>query len=820
MQVGNVYVDIKIVGSNKNNILNQDNMRVLQITETAGASLPYAWIRFFTFESNLADFFQENNTIEITMGTSPQDCDTFQMFMLDGTKDQDPSGSGWIIDIAGFLYSNAYMVGKFSEAYAGNSLIAIRRALQKYLGKDIVTDIKTVKENQVNWMQTQETLCSFVNKTLLHMDIRPSFPLYAFDKFGNFRIRDYQEVLKEPPKFTFSPAPSEKGEIQYVNNFNVDSYKASYNLYSGYNKVTEICDATKGTPKYVVDQNVPILASSTQSEQLKSGNRITLNRVNSPNVHKTYNEAFAHNANKLLSLSSMEGCLQLVGSYHKEIAPIDLVQVITEHTTGSEGTLGGLYLVDTIVTHVSFVPANISTYVYVTRDNKNNVENYITLEPKKIVIRHNFLEELNNAVADLRTAAAVCSSIMDGSYLNRLRDYATSSKNSLMRIFSIAGVTIDLKAQKDLLKNFLLVGNSLMNTLLSMILPSELFNIFKDYLVMKPTLKESLSKAVTEVVPPALQDIVQRLIDSIGRTHNTLNSIAEDNGVTVKGESKVPSVPVEENINDEGDRVTPILDDFENNTSGLDIPFPLIELTDEQNLMPENELRDYIADQTIENLTELGYMDGIDPNDLKNVLLGEEANFALINQLNKNAGNISNYRFWGTFGPSNEALYAWVSGENVVYTKTPQIGEYTRFYNDNYSPYAGTDFRVKQNLNQSYSVYYGDEEAQRDEKLDVNSNALVQLTSFYINDSFKDRYKTIPCTKLISALKNARIFFACPKKEDDIKFYINSKRVILDSFPIDLGYKDIYGNTIPYLVYYTSTGYNSNSVLFEVRQGV
>ena len=92
------------------------------------------------------------------------------------------------------------------------------------------------------------------------------------------------------------------------------------------------------------------------------------------------------------------------------------------------------------------------------------------------------------------------------------------------------------------------------------------------------------------------------------------------------------------------------------------------------------------------------------------------------------------------------------------------------------------------------------------------------LYLYYITKSFKDRYKTIPCTKLISATKNARLYFACPQFEKDIKFYINSKRVELDSFPINLGYTDIYGIPIMYNVFYTNTGYNSNSVMLEVRQ--
>ena len=118
-----------------------------------------------------------------------------------------------------------------------------------------------------------------------------------------------------------------------------------------------------------------------------------------------------------------------------------------------------------------------------------------------------------------------------------------------------------------------------------------------------------------------------------------------------------------------------------------------------------------------------------------------------------------------------------------------------------------------------YEIFYKGEENYRDEGKDLISDALAELTSFEIKKSYKDKYRTIPCTKLVNATNNRRIYFACPKREDSLTFYINTKRVVLPSFDIDLGYIDVYGNPIMYTVYYTTTGYNSNSVLFEVKKG-
>ena len=217
-------------------------------------------------------------------------------------------------------------------------------------------------------------------------------------------------------------------------------------------------------------------------------------------------------------------------------------------------------------------------------------------------------------------------------------------------------------------------------------------------------------------------------------------------------------------------------------------------------------------------------MTGVDTDEFEDILLGKTPiDFNIINQINTNAGNSYNYRFWGTYGPTNEALFAWKYGDELIYTKSEEITEYTRLYNQNYSPYMGENFKVVKGANDTYKIIYvvGElaEDVERDNAEDVISNALAQLTDYYINKGYKDRYRTIPCTKLISATKNSRIYFACPQKELDIKFYINSKRIELDYFPIDLGYRDTHGNKILYNVFYTQSGYNSNSTVLEVRQG-
>ena len=837
MQVGNTFIDVKVVGYDKNNIVTLDNMKLMRIVETSGTSLPYLYGSFYTYDRNLADYFQLNNTLQIGIGDDASNADYFTVYLIDSPKDQDSSSSGWLIEFGGFLGPTTYMMNKVSKAYKGNSLLVTKQVIEENFKILPKLEISEVNENQVVWRQTYETTSSFLINTLMHMDIRPSFPLFTFNKKGEFCLKSFDKIKEETPKVYFVPfKPSESNQIQYLNNFNVDSYKPEYNLFSGYNKVTEVYKATSGMSSYVIDDNTPILASTQQTEQFQSGNRVSLNKIQSSNVHNTYNEAYAHNVNKLLSMSSMQGVLKLAGGYYKNLQPLDLVFVNTGKDDGSDGTIDALYLIDTIVTDISFVTNNLTTYVYVTRDNKNNVENYVTQKSNKIKIKKSFLEELANSVSDVRVATALCSEIMSGDYLNRLKSFAIESKNNILRLFSVADVMLDFTGQIEYLKNALFVGNSLMNSLLFSLFPYSIAETLRDFLIRKPSERELLGKYIADYVPMPIQAPISRLADSMCSVHTSLNSIAEDNGITavgIVGETLVVATNTVQEAKEEASfvareeadqRVIQVIQGFENNTTGLDIPFPLISLTESQQLLPDEELKRYIADETILNLTELGYMEGVNIAEFKNILLGlSPIEFSIIQKINENAGVTLNYRYWGTFGHGNDSLFAWTYEDNLVYTKTLDIQKYTRLFNENYTPYEGTSFKIiTEDDGDSYKVVYEKDnslhDTSREETLDVNSDVLSQLTSFYVQGSFKDRYRTIPCTKLISATKNSHIFFACPEKEKNIKFYINSKRVILGSFLMDLGYKDTYGNVILYRIYYTSEGYNSNSVLFEIRQ--
>lgn len=802
MQIAeHTYFNIEIDGYNKKDFIRPEDVLDVEIVETAGASLPFIFVSLMSGDEEMLQHLMQKNTFTIYFGESKKSADSFRVQIFSNIPpNTNGTGERFLVEFGGYILNNQYMINRENRAYFGNSLLVAKKVIKdnfKMKPKGgFSTGITKVNENQVIWRQEEcDTTPLFLADTLVHMDIRPSFPLFTFDKYGTFYLRSFDEVAKAGAVVTFTARTPEKfDEIQYVNSFSVNDFRETYHLYSGYNKVTKIYNLNKGMEEYVKSYDEPILASTKEAESLDGTMTAALNKYQGANVHNTYVESFVYNTNKLVALSAMEGCLELVGRYYKHLKPTDIVQVTT---SGENKQLEGLYVIDSIRTQIDMERGGIiHTYVYVTRDNKNNIENYIANPKKGVNVTKKFFASTMNSIGQLRVAYAMAQNVMDGRYLREILSFAIETKRNLLRSFVVAGVGIDFNSSALLIQSLVNVGNSLMNTLVDMIFPESIAYVFHDFILRKPSLLSLLSKYIAEYVPAELQALISMFSNSLFGTTSSLNSIARANGIKVTASSTVgkeTTVGGEDTVIDTTNtseidyrennqsRIEDIVTQLENNSSwlGLDIPFPILDLTESQSLLSDPDLKKYVVTQTIANLTNLGYLDNLtsDQKDLfEDILMGDQPvdDLAEVNelarQINTNAGSTLYYRYWGTF------------------------------------------------------------------------NNLLDLTDFYIKKCYKDRYKTLPCTKLINATQNSKIFFACPEGEEDVRFYINSKRVdvvedldtliqdpetaeeykykqVIGYFAVDLGFYRADGTPVPYRVYYTNLGYNSNSVLFEVKQG-
>lgn len=769
MNIGNrIYFSVLIDKVQEEEFLRPEDLMQFYIVESAGASLPMIYLKILVRNEAVMNKFKSNNIVKVSVGNTKEDADTFTFHPIEPAPNKDPSNSGWEVELVGFIGNDSYMFEQRSKAYEGNSLFVVDSVMKDYFGKEVplsenknyritsegktigkymFTNFQRTNENQVLWRQNSTTASYFVADTLLHADVRPSFPLFSFDRYQTFYVRDINELLKQGPSITFVPGtPKDDKNIGYINNFNVESFKSMYDLYSGFGKVTETVDIKTGMKSFVKAVNNPILASSAVAEKMDGiAETLSLNNTQSGNVHKTYSEAFAYNANRLVALSSMLGVLYTSGTYHHKVKPTDLVSIQTDER---DTDISGNYLVDTVVTAVNFGTQMFNTIYYVTRDNKNNIENYV-ITSEFLRIKDKLYNNLLSAISDLKYVYATAIQFIDGRFLSKVLSYAIETKNNLLRSFNVSGVMIDLADYaKGTINSLIATGNSLLNTLFDMIFPYQIANSLRDVVTMERNSLGVISKYVSEYVPVDVQGVVMKLVEALYGVTDTLNSISEDNKRTTMTTEQTIGQKESVYIAEGKQRVTDILNTFENNTTGLDIPLPIISLTESQSILPEEELRELIANETIDTLINANYLTNDIAPEFKEILLGNSPiDFSIISQINENAGNTMYYRFWGTFGD------------------------------------------------------------------------IALLDSYTVRQGYKDKYRTLPCTKLISAVKDSKIFFACPSREENLKFYVNSKRIELQSFETDLGYKSAYNIPLLYTVYYTNTGYNSNSVLFEVKQG-
>ena len=95
------------------------------------------------------------------------------------------------------------------------------------------------------------------------------------------------------------------------------------------------------------------------------------------------------------------------------------------------------------------------------------------------------------------------------------------------------------------------------------------------------------------------------------------------------------------------------------------------------------------------------------------------------------------------------------------------------------------------------------------------------LSSFNINTSYADKYKTVNAMKSLTC-RGQRVFVALPASETDVKFYINSERSTdMETHVMDvddLGYTDNHGRPIPYVIYYSTEYYDTVNLTLEMRK--
>ena len=136
MQIGNnLYINVEIVDMGFSDFLTYSDVMDFRMVETAGASLPYIYMKIIVRDEKIKNSFQQNNIIRVTMGNNVESADSFNVELVNVEAPKDPSDTGWVVEFAGFIGSQSYMQEARTKAYWGNSLFVVSDVMKEYFGK-------------------------------------------------------------------------------------------------------------------------------------------------------------------------------------------------------------------------------------------------------------------------------------------------------------------------------------------------------------------------------------------------------------------------------------------------------------------------------------------------------------------------------------------------------------------------------------------------------------------------------------------------------------------------------------------------------------
>jgi len=462
-----------------------------------------------------------------------------------------------------------------------------------------------------------------------------------------------------------------------------------------------------------------------------------------------------YNVARLMALSNICGYADFPNMYNRNLNLLDLVNLTLADPEKGKA-LSGKYIVHTIVYNFSSVLPFL-TRVYVCRDCNNNIENNVISHNTGIKISSSVKEKILEDAKLARTLLNYIRSYIDGSLYNEILSYFSNVKSNVLSSFSISGTTIDLNSQTTALNSLNNLGNNIFYKLLNMYIPANIQYLFKSQdWSNNPNLLDLLNSTIQIYAPAEISGLYQDLLLTINDINNKISTTKQE-AITASG---VNTDMLSNTNSTSSTRVNDITNAILNNVQELNIPVPIVSLTESQQLLSDDKLKSFIADTVISNLQSQGYLDkfSTDPdstdvlsiNNFKNILLGIVVIDTLtISTINESVSTSLYARYWGSFNDIND------------------------------------------------------------------------LSDYSIKKGFQDYFKTPNCNKIISALGGKKIYVAMPTSFNNLTFTINGSVTTMEHISIDLLIFNSLGNKIPYTLYYTSDNnllFNSASVSVNIVQ--
>ena len=841
-----VYVDIEIDGQRlSEDFVKQNSIEIFafRIALTAGFALPL--FSMIMGSTNLAylNKFKEINTAKVYVGTGPNELECFEWEVVGRDIKPSPDENQFILHTGGpFSKGNLnsmFLKNHADGYYKGTALECLTKAWKEEIKTNIDSNIGGTKDISRKYRRNRMTQNYYYVDMLTHIDIRPSFPIATIDKGCNLVLRDFQK-LKENGyvhEFTYArnPMPNRTNAklehnvdiIPYVGQPKAVSYKTFANRFCGYKQLTGMNTDTGKMSTIAVSMmndeegwSLNTLADTkTNEHSLIEHNFGDSQGINiSEDTPEGYWAAAMHNKEHSANMSSVQVQLRVDGKYLPNVKVLDLVKLSTLNDT----KIAGLYLIEAL--EIGFTMGTpFTTVVYLCRDNFNDIENSKSKTPQSKILNTKGLNippskkaSIINAVRSSRRGLIHARNILDKTYANDWCRHLISMKTATVTNFWIFGNSVDLQDKISRATSLRNTGSILLNKAVNkFVAPPFSYTLFNG-LTGNATLQNLFFSIISAVLGADLYDEFNALVGDLimfdqflDNYTTTLSKSANRTAVSDSGKTQPESEALQEyvsftessdgtinytkepnadmdtsmNIEDKKQIVTNIVEEINDIIpDNVDIPIVDVTLEDSEAIMPRDEIKEIIVDEIVRDLTEKCYV-------YDSEVVDNAPESSIIKVLKPD----------GTVISATEAKKTMLSSKDL---KKMLMGEVL------FDSVAAT--KIKKTIGEELKIRHWGTFTSEDD-----------LLSWVITQGFMDKYRTVNATKRMSVRSGKRIFIALPASEKRVKFYINSERVIMNELEMDeIGYFTPNNKPIPYIIYYTTEGYNANNVLVEMRKEV
>lgn len=801
-----------------------------RLVYTAGIALPT--IEFIVACSDLSylEKFTAENTPTIFVGSDPEHMDSFEMDIVGHHLKNVSDLEIPVLTCGGVLkngkFNSMILKDQLDETHKGKALDVIRDVWSQNVGTPIDYNILEDHGAEREYKRNKRTLQEYLADIWLSIDSRPSFPMMTLGRHGELVLRDFQTLKKVGPTATFAPSNPrtlKPNEVPYNGKAESVSYKTYTNRKLGYTQLT-FKDSKTGEVKTLASsmrnayegwgQNTLSTSQANEQPLVEHRSGDIQNLTVDDTTTAEYHLARLHNKNCLINMSSIQTKVRVEGRYLNWVNVLDLVKLDTKKV---EDRISGLYIVEAI--EQGFVyGAPFANLVYMCRDNdndveKNTIDKYSKNAMEWLTIPPDIKASIINATRTSRNALINTRGFLSGQYQKEWQALLIGLKTSAISNFSLFDTNVNLSSQTAIVRSFENAASSLVSkflsehvpppfrnvlmglgfsgagiynvllTILSALFGADLFDAFsvlfsdlKNFAMFLSNYKKNVQTAQNYNNKSFIKQFIE---GEIVFKENSLGDIIVDDISSILGDTvvKADTAITEE---DKSGIITNIITSLMRQVpSSVDLPIPEISISDSEAIKPTEELKEDIAGIIVEDLVDKGYVYDdreLDPSEIAPTKVIKADGTEL------------------TMAEAKQQMVASSKLKDMLLGRTP------------------FDVASANKINAApgeiiYARHWG------------TFSDFDDLTSFKILAGFAEKYKSLNTTKRMSVLQGRKIFVALPAKEHDVKFYINSTQTTFDSMDIDgLGYTDNRGREIPYTIYFSTEGYNSNNLLVEIRR--